>query len=170
MLFSSSSSSLIDSIVFDIVKILGLSLPINPKMCDVTRISHDRSIGSKLGRRSVYYNVEQDLLRGNFIDCRCSFSFLFFLVGFFSSSYLYGDSQSTAQALFAEQRDQCRVALCAIIPLRMKKRPSIMPLDVAFGLPLETSEQWNLDGVDNTGSINEILRMNVCDQTKHLIR
>jgi len=35
----------------------------------------------------------------------------------------------------------------------MKKQPSIIPFNVAFGLPLGS---WNLGGVDNTGSINEI--------------
>jgi hypothetical protein len=71
----------------------------------VTRMS--RSIGLKLGRRSVYYSVEQDLLRD---DCRRHSLFPFsFPQNSFPNS-IFSDSQSAVRMLF---RMTDRVAHCA---------------------------------------------------------
>lgn len=65
-------------------------------------------------------------------------------------------------ARFKAQRKHCspsRVvqgsASCAIIPLRMKKTTLYHPS--RFSLPLGTSKQWNLGGVDTTGCNKRII-------------
>lgn len=118
-------------------------------MCDenVARSLNRIEIGSEVSVLQPRASSPQ----GNFIDCLPLF--------FFSSRrilFLHPIFMSRVKV----QRKRCspsrivqNSALCAVIPLRMKKQPSIIPFNVAFGLPLGS---WNLGGVDNTGSINEI--------------
>lgn len=86
-------------------------------------------IGSELGRRSMYYNVEQDLFRD---DCRSPSLFLclFHRIPSLILSSVTDDVQSVSQD------DRQNGVLCAIIPLSIKKI-TLCHSNVAVGFPLD---------------------------------